>query len=366
MSDPITFGSVCSGIEAASEALLPLGWSCAFHAEIDEQANAVLRHRYPGVPNLGDLELIDGREWPQADVLIGGTPCQSFSIAGKRGSLSDARGNLALSFVRLSHAINAVRVDLGRRPLVVVWENVPGVLNTSDNAFGCLLAGFVGCDSPVVSPLELGRWPDAGLASGPLARCAWRVLDAQYFELAQRRERVLLVVSFGDGPDPAAILFEPAGLSRNPPARGAARQGSAAGPESGAGDGEPAALIPDVAWALQERDAKGADSSTKDGHLIIEAADLADPIIAREAKTYDHGGKNVRPRNLVAAGFEVRRLTPTECERLQGFADGHTLVPWQGRSASDSARYRQLGNSMPVNVIRWLGRRIEREIRRQT
>lgn len=617
----ITFGSVCSGIEAASEAFLPLGMRCAFVAETDEQASAVLAHHYGcnmpglpppanGVPNLGDLETIDGSKWSCLDILIGGTPCQSFSLAGKRKSLDDARGNLALSFVRLAHAVDDVRCAEGKRGLTVLWENVPGVLSTEDNAFGCLLAGFVGCDTPCLSTLERGRWPDAGMVEGPRARAAWRILDAQYFGLAQRRERVLVVISFRDGPDPAAILFEPRGLHGNSAPRrdsgeGVARSLSASTGGSSAkeqqytfvsGDGKPLNALgpggralnpglPDIAWALQERDAKGADSSTKDGHLIddqmpmepvpiLEAGartgkstddvraglgigesgdpmftlqsgkqhavaaympartlasdgevdsrfaerDICDalhtgsgsgnkaPLIAFTSK--DHGqdameemsptlramnhidghangggqiaiafnarqdpdvsgdiagplncsepqdqavafkpshytrGKDGAPsdvhpplsadadkgdqdpiifqsriarngrgqpsdvvpalngsdagatsdmRPLLAARYAVRRLMPVECERLQGFKDGHTLVPIkevsrerlsspkvnaEGASryveiqdrvyllASDSARYRQLGNSMPVPMIRWVGARIIAAIER--
>jgi len=132
------FLSLCSGIEAASAAWLPLGWQCAAVSEIDPFCCALLKHRYPEVPNLGDMLRIDGSAWRgKVDVVIGGTPCQSFSVAGFRGSLKDERGNLALRFVELVHAI---------RPAYAVWENVPGVLSTHDNAFGCFLAGLVGAE----------------------------------------------------------------------------------------------------------------------------------------------------------------------------------------------------------------------------
>lgn len=137
------------------------------------------------------------------DVLVGGTPCQGFSVAGLHGSLSDPRGGLSLAFLRLAHAIQSVRSRAGRRGLIVVWENVPGVLNTPDNALGCFLGVLVGADDALRSPLERGRWPSAGMVSGPRGRAAWRVLDAQHFGLAQRRERVFLVAGLGDGADPA-------------------------------------------------------------------------------------------------------------------------------------------------------------------
>lgn len=206
------FGSVCSGVEAASLAWEPLGFAPAFFAEIEKFPSAVLAHHWPTVQNLGDLTRIDGAAWrDRIDVLVGGTPCQAFSVAGLRRSLDDARGNITLAFVELVHAID---------PWAVVWENVPGVLSTDDNAFGCFIAGLVGSDAPLVPPAGL-RWTDAGMVAGPARAAAWRSLDAQYFELPQRRERVF-VVSFRtrDGLNPGAVLFEPEGLRRDsPPSR---------------------------------------------------------------------------------------------------------------------------------------------------
>ncbi|HEY1630826.1 MAG TPA: DNA cytosine methyltransferase [Rhizomicrobium sp.] len=257
-----TFGSFCSGIEAASIAFMPLGWEPAFYSEIEDFPIAVLKYRHAArdlrigraagtVPLWGDMAAMRvrhlkrfGIEMP--DVLIAGTPCQGFSLAGLRGSLSDARSNLALTFVRIAHAIDHVREREGKSGLIVVWENVPGVLTTGDNAFGCFLGGFVGADDPLVPPDAIWgplphfddrsynvhrtygwqscRWPSEGLAEGPRARAAWRVLDAQYFGLAQRRERVFAVICFRDAADPAAILFERLGLRGNSPPRREARK----------------------------------------------------------------------------------------------------------------------------------------------
>ncbi|MGY6246214.1 DNA cytosine methyltransferase [Bosea thiooxidans] len=231
----IRYLSICSGIEAWTVASEGLGYQAVAFSEIDKFASAVLAERFgsnmPGEPlsgnappNVGDFtQLITDLDLRGSlgpiDLLVGGTPCQAFSFAGKRLSLEDSRGNLTLAYAVLAHEL--VRSH-GLRG--AVWENVPGVLSTPDNAFGCFLAAIVGADAPLDLPKGIGRWPDEGMVEGPRARAAWRVLDAQYFGLAQRRERVLLVVDFGNGPDPAAVLFEPKGLRGNSPPRREAGQ----------------------------------------------------------------------------------------------------------------------------------------------
>lgn len=211
------FGSVCSGIEAASVAWAPLGWKAAWLAEIEPFPCAVLAHHYPSVPNLGDMTKIARAiltgEVPPPDVLCGGTPCQAFSVAGLRESLSDARGNLTLKFVEIADAIDHVRVGRGEDECIVFWENVPGVLSTRDNAFGCFLGGLAGEDGPLEPPG--GKWANAGAVYGPARAVAWRALDAQYFGVAQRRRRVFVVASARKGFDPAAVLFEWDGVRRD-------------------------------------------------------------------------------------------------------------------------------------------------------
>ncbi|MDI3260311.1 MAG: DNA cytosine methyltransferase [Sinobacteraceae bacterium] len=159
--------------------------------------------------------------------------CQAFSVAGLRKSLSDARGNLALRYVQIMEAVDAARSSAGLPPIVVVWENVPGVLSTSDNAFGCFLGALAGEDDPLQPPGE--RWEDAGCVYGPRRAIAWRVLDAQYFGLAQRRRRVFLVASARTGFDPASVLFEFDGLRRDSPPGRETRKGPSAAPAQSAG-----------------------------------------------------------------------------------------------------------------------------------
>jgi len=237
------FGSVCSGIEAASVAWHPLGWTAAWLAEIEPFPSAVLAHHYPDVPNLGDMTTIAKRvltgEVEAPDVFTGGTPCQAFSVAGLRESLADDRGNLTLKFVELADAIDHVRLSRGSEPTIIVWENVPGVLSTKDNAFGCFLAGIAGEDLPLDAPG--GKWSDAGCVYGPKRAVAWRVLDAQYFGLAQRRKRVWVVASAREGFDPAEILFEWSSVRRDTaPSRETIQNAPAptpTGASSGSGEG---------------------------------------------------------------------------------------------------------------------------------
>jgi len=213
----VRFGSVCSGIEAASVAWHPLGWKAAWLSEIEPFPSAVLAHHYPDVPNLGDMTTLPERilsgEVEAPDVFCGGTPCQAFSVAGLRNSLDDARGNLSLTFVGIANAIDHVRSIRRDDPGIIFWENVPGVLSTKDNAFGCFLGALAGEDDPIIPSGE--KWTNAGCVYGPQRTVAWRVLDAQYFGVAQRRRRVFVVASARADFDPAAVLFEFDGVRRD-------------------------------------------------------------------------------------------------------------------------------------------------------
>ena len=215
------YGSVCSGIEAASKAWEPLGWKPAWFSEIEPFPSAVLAHHWSEVTNLGDMtkiaDAVRAGEVEAPDVLVGGTPCQAFSIAGLREGLSDDRGQLTLSYVELANAIDAKRRERGEPEAIIVWENVPGVLSSKDNAFGCFLAGLAG-ESSELQPAG-GKWTHAGCVSGPQRIIAWRVLDAQFFGVAQRRRRVFVVASSRKDFDPAAVLFELNSVRRDTPPR---------------------------------------------------------------------------------------------------------------------------------------------------
>lgn len=440
----LRFLSVCSGIEAASVAWHPLGWKAVAFSEIEKFPSAVLKYHYPDVPNLGDFTKIDPHKLGRVDILAGGTPCQAFSVAGLRKSLADARGNLSLEFVRLAHELAA---NNGLRN--VVWENVVGVLRTKDNAFGCFLAGLVGAVT-AIEPPRRGKWARHGMVSGPKGRAAWAVKDGQFFGVAQRRRRVLVVADFGNGADPAAVLFEPESMFRDTPpsreagkdvahpvapslvssGRGIERTGDTRGQypvvavewpaevastlnaafgeklglenqhiNSGAPLFVPSAIsvTGDVAHTLRAESADASEDGTgrgtpivaqtvsirgRDGGAIAElGGEVATAlrasqgggdkphVLAFDARQSDvlvHGDKTgpldcgtPGPAALVSSA--VRRLTPVECERLQGFPDGYTDIPWRGKANSpDGPRYKALGNSWAVPKFVWLGQRIQK------
>ena len=213
----ITYGSVCSGIEAATAAWHPLGMRAAWFAEIETFPSAVLAHHYPDVPNHGDMTklaaLVLAGKIPTPDVLVGGTPCQAFSVAGMREGLTDPRGALTIKYVELADAVDYVRAGQRKPASVIVWENVPGVLSDKGNAFGCFLGALAGEDCELQPSGK--KWQDAGCVYGPKRTIAWRILDAQYFGLAQRRRRVFVVASARDGFDPIEVLFEREGVRRD-------------------------------------------------------------------------------------------------------------------------------------------------------
>ena len=499
-----TFGSVCSGIEAASVAWHPLGWRAAWLAEIEPFPAAVLAHHFPDVPNLGDMtklpKLVLTGKAAAPDVLVGGTPCQAFSVAGMREGLNDPRGQLTIKFVELADAIDHVRVARGDDPAVIVWENVPGVLSDKGNAFGCFLGALSGEDCEL-QPAG-GRWSNAGCVFGPTRAIAWRILDAQYFGVAQRRRRVFVVASARDGFHPAQVLFEFDGVRRDiAPRRGKGptvaaltandigtcgaddNQGQAGHLIPAAGcwwDGGqvsqtldavlakgqtmpeknrfPAVLQPivfhptqdpihstdgsthaigcglsggqataDVALPLLEVGKRIGASTTdvraglgigadNDPMFTLQAgaqhgvavavslrgreggatAELGDEVqnalrassgggdkahvlapvafqpgnLSRGAGSApstevfptlksDHGRGTSDQDPHVMHEMAVRRLTPTECERLQGFPDLWTDVPYRGKPAADGPRYKAIGNSMAVPVMAWIGARID-------
>lgn len=434
--------SIFSGIEAASVAWSPLGWEPLLFSEIEEFPSAVLKSRFPSVPNLGDITKINWKEavrdFGRPDIVVGGSPCQSFSIAGGRTGLEGASG-LMWEYVRCVREV---------KPDWLLWENVPGALSSSHGEdFRCLLESLDACGYGM----------------------AWRVLDAQFFGVAQRRERVFLVGRIGDPSGPCEVLFEPESLSWDTPssrekrAELAARAGGGhetaggalnpADPQSkrifspigcaptlssGIGEGmniQPSVLTAGFRW--HQGSGAGSigyepeQSTTLDtvktpavyiggDHKASESVDCAGTLPASSGgfkpgavmcmtDTQPHsmvsdeicgclsstmhkdppvtlkirggrpgGGKGPLLQTDMSAtlatsndqtlfdgmtgAYEVRKLTPRECERLMGMPDDWTMIPWRGRPAEecpDTPRYKAIGNSMAVPVMRWIGKRIQ-------
>lgn len=506
------FGSVCSGIEAASVAWASLGWKAAWFSEIEPFPCEVLKHHFPDVTNMGDMTLLPERiasgEVEPPDMLCGGTPCQAFSYAGKRRSLDDYRGNLSLTFCDIADSIDEVRTICGDEPCIVFWENVPGVLSTKDNAFGCFLGQLVGADAPLSPGAK--RWPCAGVVAGPKRKAAWRVLDAQHFGVPQRRRRVFVVASARERVDPAEILFERKGVCGDSEKGGSQRQDAAAftlgsfaqyregvgtlkaqGGDIGGGSEtlivgtltaqdaekqfannqavdtgmlvvEPSVYDmthacdvireSDKAPTLQARMGTGgnqiplvlsqgqggdvsvssrlvptlktcSNASSRSMPLVLSENGsnrtvcvgitpplktttpcycLAENTIGREPKNggnglgvsedlgftlnatgvhgvlaptcISRGGSGMgqsdsayaQLKAVFSATGRVRRLTPVECERLQGLPDNWTRIPCRGKTEDkcpDAPRYKAIGNSWAVPVVRWIGNRIKENLK---
>lgn len=377
--------SVCSGIEAASVAWDGLGWQPLAFSEIEKFPSAVLDHHFPGVRNLGDMN--NYKDWTFAsgttvDVLAGGTPCQSFSVAGLRKGMDDPRGNLALVYCGILERL---------KPRWFVWENVPGVLSSNKGRdFGAFLGA--------VAQLGYGF--------------SWRILDAQFYGVPQRRRRVFFVGHLGDWRHSAAVLFERESMCRHPTQgretqqeiaktlraransshredsdnfvthslRGEGFDASEDGTGRGtplvsctlpASDGgvssgmHPVIAIQEQAVSENVNNGPGGSRIRSDGKsYTLEARSKVQavsfnarqhPIHAKVTPPLDADGNTVGVNHQTT----VRRLTPRECERLQGFPDGWTLVDYRGSQAKDGPRYKAIGNSMAVPVMRWIGERIE-------
>lgn len=332
------FGSGCTGIGAPEVAWAPLGAAPSWMSEVDRAASRVLEARFPGVRNLGDMTLLPARimagEVAAPTVFVAGTPCQSFSLAGLRGGMSDPRGRLTLAYVEVLNAIDDARSSLGQAPAVGVWENVPGALSHEDNPFGVFLAGLAGEDQPLQPPGR--RWAHAGCVFGPQRAVAWRLLDAQYFRLAQRRKRLIVVTSARKGFDPARVLFEWGDVRRDSPPGRPGREGCLPATAFEAGGADP------IAFALRGREGGAAPEVHRHGDTV-------------GALRSANGGSSW---DYVAVDGAIRRLFTVEGERLQGFPDDHTDVAGVG----DGQRRSQIGNSMAVPMMRWIGERLVREL----
>lgn len=393
--------SLFSGIEAATVAFEELGWEPLFFCEVEDFPSEILAHHYPNVPNLrdvttikkGKIDVLKKRSGGKIDLLVGGSPCQSFSVAGLRKGLEDPRGNLMLEYIRLVEAF---------RPKWIIWENVPGALSSNGGRdFGALLTA---------------------LAQFGYGLC-YRVLDAQHFGVPQRRRRVFVVGCLGEAHSAFQVLFESDSSEGDTLSRKSKGENDTSQAEEGSG-GHGDSLKPmayrmeSLAFTQNQREEVrlvGGDgqiapalSASGGSHQTTYLAEYFEhhpndsrvkgprDIANAVTKRYGTGGGNVplvlehdMEHNLCSTlcardykgpgvddftsssqklvlektTFKVRKLTPLECERLQGFPDNHTQIPWRGKDREEcpiSLRYKALGNSMAVPVMRWIAERIQR------
>lgn len=405
--------SLFSGMEAAGLAWSPLGWECAAVAEIEPAACALLRHRLPNVPNLGDVTAITDAEIEKLgriDVVIGGSPCQDLSVAGKRAGLAGARSGLFHEQLRI---FNAARTLCGARWLV--WENVPGAFSSNKGRdFAVVVGAMAGCRIDV--PAD--GWGNEGVALGENGLVEWSVLDAQWFGVAQRRRRVFAVLDTGEWSCRPPVLLEPDSLRGDSAPCREAREGApcatGGGPDGGRisgavtskwakGSGGPAGdecynmvahtlradgfdasedgtgrgtpLIPAFAiqaGALRQNPLSGPDGvGVQEEHAYTLEARAEVQCVAFAQNQRDEvrqmavagalaAESGMKQQTYLQQGMAVRRLTPRECERLQGAQDDWTLVPnAKGKPMADGPRYKMLGNSFAVPVIRWIGWQIQ-------
>lgn len=308
-------GSICSGIEAASVAWSGIGFDFSWFSEIAEFQSRFLSVKYPQIPNEGDLcklpEKISARVIPSVDVICGGTPCQAFSLSGRKRGLEDERGQLTLKFIDTIDANDEMR-DSSLPRTMVLWENVEGVLKDKTNAFGCFISALSGCGET----LDRKTWPNAGLVRGPKRNVAWRVIDAKYFGLPQQRRR-LYVLAGGKDFNPENILFE----------------------------------------KHEKSFAEQIETSLifeKNGKQIEVFRAYTDCLYSAYGTKWNGNAAAYNGSLFVAQDGRLRRFTPLECERLMGFPDNYTAI----EGASNTNRYQGVGNSWAVPVVRWIGERL--------
>ena len=341
-----TFGSVCSGIEAATLVFRPMGLLPTWYSEIADFPSRLLKLKYPEVTNLGDMNLIPEKiasgEVAVPDFLCGGTPCQAFSLAGWKNGLKDDRGQLTLKYIDILDEIDKKRAGVGLCDAIFLWENVEGVLKDKTNAFGCFLAGLVGADNAI----SVKKWSSSGLIYGKKRNVAWRVIDSKYLGLPQQRRRLYLL---GGGKDfhPENVLFEVGNEPFDPFLTIDCHSTS------------------DCSVHLFEFDEPSGITSCS---IVADTSRTIDDVKVEVFRSYTdclyaaYGTKwngNAAAYNgslFVSQEGRLRRLTPLECERLMGLPDNYTNIA----GARDTQRYQAVGNSWAIPVVRWIAERLMR------
>lgn len=341
MQEQLTFGSVCSGIEASQLAFQPYNYKQLWSSEIAEFPSKVLEHHFSEIPNVGDMTklpqlILDGiQEAP--DVFCGGTPCQAFSLAGWKNGLGDERGQLTMTFIEIANAIDKIRLENNKPRTVVLWENVEGVLNDKTNAFGNFIAGLAGYQEE----LKVKKWSKSGYLEGPTRNVAWRVIDAKFFGLPQQRKR--LYVLAGDKtfrPDQALFEFAKKDIQKEYKQKERSKKHTL----SLFSD------LPNIETDTYE------NIFFKGGAKFQVFREYTDCLYSAYGTKWNGNAAAYNGSLYVAQDDRLRRLTPLECERLMGFPDDFTLV----NGNSHTNRYQAIGNSWAVPVVKWIGKQINK------
>lgn len=337
INNKLTFGSVCSGIEASQLAFKPFGFEQLWSSEIADFPSKVLEYHYPTIPNIGDMlqlpQFIFDEKVKAPDLLCGGTPCQAFSLAGCQNGLLDERGQLTMTFIDIANAIDKKRKEEKKEEAIILWENVEGVLNDRTNAFGNFISGLAGYDEEI----KVKKWSKSGFLKGKTRNVAWRVLDAKYFGLPQQRKR-LFVLAGGLSFRADEVLFE---LDTKDVIKTIKQENKP--------------LINNTLNLFNNTKKENNEKQFQKGGSKFEIfRSYTDCLYSAYATKWNGNAAAYNGSLYIAQNDRIRRFTPLECERLMGFLDNYTLIDGN----SDTNRYHAVGNSWAVPVVKWLGKRI--------
>jgi len=335
------FGSVCSGIEAATLAFGSVNIKASWFSEIEEFPSAVLSNHYPTIKNYGDMnnlsKLILDEKIEAPEILCGGTPCQAFSLAGWQNGLVDERGQLTLKFIDIADSIDLIRTKNGQKKSIVMWENVEGVLRDKTNAFGCFIAGLAGLKEPIEN---VKKWTSSGVLFGLKRNVAWRVLDSKYFGVPQQRKRLYVIATDTDI-NPELLLFEKCNLEQKVTLNNL--------------NDIYAKKVNKKTSLLQYCENDSNNIRFIKNEKIEVFRDYTDCLYSAYGTKWNGNAAAYNGSLYISQNDKIRRLTPLECERLMGFPDNYTLLP----KAKDTSRYKAIGNSWAIQTVEWIVKRID-------
>ncbi len=349
MNKNLTFGSVCSGIEASQLAFSPYGFEQLWSSEIAEFPSKVLNHHFPNIPNVGDMinlpNSILKREYEAPDLFCGGTPCQAFSLAGWKNGLADKRGQLTMTFIEIANAIDKIRLEDKKDKSIILWENVEGALNDKTNAFGNFIAGLAGFDDEI----KVSKWTKSGYLQGPSRNVAWRVIDAKYFGVPQQRKRLYVLAGSKDfRPDQVLFEFDNQNIVTTLKINKQNKSNEN--------------LINLFSETTPKKKKIVENIFYKENIKFEIFREYTDCLYAAYGTKWNGNAAAYNGSLYISQNERIRRLTPLECERLMGFPDHYTLITGN----SDTNRFQAIGNSWAIPVVKWIGNQINVFLNKKT